>query len=357
MTQDKLWPRCFRGLPQDAPVIPGYDWLTLLPRHRRIYLCLSTDWASLTDLPLGYDTYIVSYHSEAVNVSWVAEQAAKVSGHIIVLYDGCHYDLHIDHVSFIPYFYWHEACKKITAWFPESHQQWDQSHRFLSVCNRITQSKLLVTCQLLEKAPDDSLVVLSKWLEEKNVHGWQKTGSTLLDQITDVFVAKYLGTEIVWDGEFVNDARWTSDPWQEMVQRSALCFTNESFHYSYMLDHLGSYIYPGPFITEKTWKCLLGGKGIIAVGQFETYRTLEKLGLVFDYGLDLSYDLDPGNISRLEKLMHLIDHLTDMDMTQLYDSTKRSALYNQQWIKDGGFYKSCVAANEISIAKIFDLIT
>jgi len=357
MSIRQLYPDCFCGSPKDAPDLPGYEWIRSLPANKKIYLYFSAGWGRLDDLPLGFDIYIVIYTTEAVDTAWLAQQATRLDAQIIVLHDGNTYDLQIDKVVFVPFFYWHQFCNKINSWYPSSQQQFDRSHKFLSVCNRVTQSKLLVTCKLLELAADDSIVVLSRWVENKNVHDWRHSGSAMLDSITDTFIKKYLGRCINLDDDFVNDPRITADPWQEKLQRSAVCFTNESFHYSHMIDDLGSYIYPGPFLTEKTLKCLLGGKAIIAVGQFDTYRTLESLGLVFDYGIDLSYDQDPGNITRMEKLLVLIDDLIGMSMDQLYACTEESALYNQHWIRNGGFAKSCQAVNEIGLNKIFDLLS
>jgi hypothetical protein len=72
-------------------------------------------------------------------------------------------------------------------------------YKFSAVCNRISQSKVWTTTKLLDVARESSLIVLNSWLEEKNVHGWQLTGNTKLDQLTQVFRDRYLGQEIKID--------------------------------------------------------------------------------------------------------------------------------------------------------------
>ena len=39
----------------------------------------------------------------------------------------------------------------------------------------------------------DTLLSLSDWIEEKNVHNWQPTGQSVLDNLTEIFRSKYLG--------------------------------------------------------------------------------------------------------------------------------------------------------------------
>jgi hypothetical protein len=212
---------------------------------------------------------------------------------------------------------------------------------------------------LLNVARESSLIALNSWFEEKNVHGWQATGNSKLDQLTQLFRDQYLGQEIKID-DFDNTAhnrqRITGNPWQPLYQDCAVHFTNESFHYSGMVEDGEKYTWPGPFVTEKTLKCLLGGTAFVPVGQFETYRTLENLGLQFDYKFDTAWDLDPGNLSRAESIIKLIDNLNYCTIDQLLIKTEQSTKYNQNHIVSGKFFNHCEQKNNESIAQIFKLI-
>jgi hypothetical protein len=123
-----------------------------------------------------------------------------------------------------------------------------------------------------------------------------------------------------------------------------------------MVEDGQEYIWPGPFITEKTLKCLLGATAFIPVGQFETYKTLTSLGLQFDYEFDITWDLDPGNLSRADSIIKLIDNLNEYTIDQLLTKTEQSTKYNQNHIVSDNFFNQCEQKNNESIAQIFKLI-
>jgi len=353
------------GTQDRIPSFTGYEWIKQLP-DKKIYFALFQRWPSwptatrpVQHLPAGYDYYIVSFHLEAVDIAWLQKQ--QVTGPIIVLADGQSYNFKIPGVHFLPFFYWHHQLSQMIEWFGVE-EKTNPKYKFSAVCNRISQSKLWITTKLLDVARESSLIVLNSWLEEKNVHGWQPTGNAKLDQLTQLFRDQYLGQEIKIDN-FYNAIRTervhtlTGNPWQSLYQDCAILFTNESFHYSGMVENGQQYIWPGPFLTEKTLTCLLGGTAFIPVGQFETYRTLENLGLQFDYDFDTAWDSDPGNISRAESIINLIDELNQYSVEQLVNKTQDSSRYNQNHILSGKFFDQCQQKNEESIVRIFDLIS
>jgi len=335
---------------------PQYHWLKDLP-NKKIFLALFQNWDS-GDLPIGYDFYIVSFHLEVVSLAWLTAQSKLVSGKIIVLSDGSSYDYQLDNVTFLPFFYWHEQLATMISWHG-THYQKNITNRFSCVCNRITQSKLLAFTAIAEYSGLGNKLILHSWYEDKNVHGFSKTGNGVIDNLTDIFQQKYLGKDFSLD-DFTNDLnfqRFTSNPSSVLYQNAALHFTNESFHYSYMVDNGKSYIHPGPFITEKTLKCLLGKTGFVPVGQFDTYGALRQLGFRFDYKFNTAWDADPGNLSRLESVIALIKYLSDYSANDLYEMTVDSTDYNFDHVVSGQFYQQCNAINEQTLDQIFRIIS
>ena len=350
-----LVPSPCQGTIDQISIHPGYEWLARLP-DKNIYFALFQAWPT-RNLPTGYDYYIVSFHLEAVDLNWLRQQ--QVSGPIIVLFDGVDYDLQIPGVQFESFFYWHYQLEQMQRWFGTKEKS-TPSYKFSAVCNRISQSKIWITTKLLEIDKSTSLIVLNSWLEGKNVHGWQMTGNTVLDRLTQVFRDQYVGQQIKIDNfnnQFDNQQYVTGNPWQPLYQDCAVHFTNESFHYSNMYQDGQTYVWPGPFLTEKTLKCLLGGTAFVPVGQFETYKTLTDLGLRFEYEFDISWDLDSGNLSRAESIINLIDQLSQLDIDQLMQDTQNSSKHNQDWITSGNFFKQCQEKNSITIEKIITLLT
>lgn len=343
----------WQGVATDYPTHQGMEWIPEL--GVKTYCLLWQLFPSKMNimLPLGYDRYIVSFHMEAIDLSWIWRVSKTTDAPIIVLSDSNMYDVPLPkNVTMYKFYWWHQQVALIKKWFPQPVCK-QINHQFSAICNRISQSKLLVTTALLE-LNTNSMLKLSTW---KGDCAELKTNNQMLDKLHDTFYNKYYGKTIELEDTqttFVNSQRYTSDPWTDVYQKCALHFTNESFHYSYMQDELGHYTYPGPFITEKTFKCLVGATGFIPVGQFDTYKALTEVGFKFDYAFDINFDNDHGNISRLESIIHLITELSTWSAYDLFKATEESSNYNQYHIYSNKFFDTCVAHNLNTINKILD---
>ncbi len=338
-----------------------YPWLARLPTNKNIYLSLWLGVGPIIgnayDLPLGHDYYIVTLHNEPLNIEWLKQQIERTGGLYYVLMPRKNYDLDIPGVTFYPYYEWDMDCAKVLRWFPNVKTK-DIVHKYSAICNRITQNKLWITTKLLETAKEDSYIVLGNWLDEDNVHNWEHTGIPSLDHLTDTFRQKYQGTTIkdIYTDFTVNRQRFNSNPWQPAYINTALHFNNGGFHYSLMQNEDGTkFTHPGPEICEKTIKCLLSATPFINCNQFDTYNTLEEFGMQFDYGFDLSWDNDPGNLTRFEKIINLIDELNDNHSAdQLYRNSKECCEYNQHHILSGGLHRICRSQREKTVEILLD---
>jgi len=231
----------------------------------------------------------------------------------------------------------------------------DKKYLASAYCSRITQSKLLIFTALAEYVGlDRSMLTLHTWLEEKNVHDRQPCGVQTLDQLSEIFFSKYFGRIIQHDDytQNKNCQAYTADYTGPAYQDCAIHFTNESYHYSLMGEH----IRPGPFFTEKTLKCLAAGQTFVPVGQFDTYGTLERVGFKFDFGFDRSWDADPGNLSRLQSLVRLIENLADMTSQDMISSGIQSCQHNLDHVLSGNFSKTCNNINDQSIQKVLSIL-
>jgi hypothetical protein len=347
-TKEEIAPGTLVGTQPFPPVWKDYNWFQDLPKNTYFALWVR---GSSNVLPEGHDLYVVSFHYEHVECEWLINQCKKISQPIIVLNDGSSYDFPWpSNVHFFNFYSWHIHLNQIMEWFPNK-QIRNLKYKISAVCNRITQSKLLVTTTLLENFDRKELLVkLGTWLEEKNVHNRQPTGMKKLDDLIEIFFEKYYGNEILID-DFTdtthNFQRKNSDPWQSLYLESAIHLTNQSYHYSHMVDNLGNYIRPGPTIDEKTFKCLLSQTPFISVGQFDVYNQLSQLGLKFDYGdIDLSWDKDPGNLTRLSSIIDTIINLKNYSIQDIDDATKESSQHNADMIWSGEFDQQCQKHNE-----------
>ena len=352
MSNIMLHPDPWGGISTNC-TINNMEWLQELGKHTWCDLWLQWPLINNKNLPQGYNFYVVSFHLEAVDLKWLWDQSSKIDSPIIVLSDSDHYDSPLPaNVTMHKFYWWHQQLECIKQWYPKPVDK-NISYQFSAICNRITQSKLLVTTAILEQSTN-SIMKLSTW---KGPDADIKTGNAKLDQLHDIFYSKWYGQTINLDDTntvFKNDQRYTSNPWTDVYQKCALHFTNESFHYSYMQDEIGHYTYPGPFITEKTLKCLAGATGFIPVGQFETYKALTDVGFEFDYRFNTDFDNDKGNITRLESVVNLIEELSSMSAQDIFLTTEESSKHNQEHIYSNKFFDTCVAHNLNIINKILD---
>lgn len=344
---DMLVPLPWEGKSQDISD-SRVEWIKELGKN--VYCFLWQRWPE-HNLPKDYDLYVVSFHLEPVDIKWLHQQSKKIKQPIIVLSDSNLYDCPLpDNVSYYKFYWWHHQIEQLINWFPEP-QNKKITHKFSAICNRITQSKLLVTTLLLEHAKKDSMIKLSTW---EGQDSRITTGNNVLDELYHIFYNKWYGViiDLPDSNKFINKQIYSANPWTEIYQNCSLHFTNESFHYSYMQDELGHYVYPGPFITEKTLKCLVGATGFIPVGQYDTYRSLQEVGFDFSYNFDISFDQDSGNITRLEKLINLINNFIKIDATDLYNLTKTSSEHNQEHVYSNTCYNICESKNSEIINSI-----
>lgn len=337
--------------------ILGYHLLDDIKFPKKTYFSLHIEWGA-DDLPPGYDLYVLSFHLEQINHDWIEKQSKLIKTRIIILADFNDYQyIWPENVYYVRWIYWHIALDQMMQRFNGEIRK-QIKYKASAFCNRITQSKLVVTTALLEYLDNhDTLVSLSDKIEPKNVHFFQSSGNHCVDLMTEIFKSKYQGIKIKIDDftEKINYQDYTANPYVHAYQNAALHFTNESFHYSQMQYGEKICVLPGPHLTEKTFKCILGATPFISVGQFDVYRTLEELGLVFDYGIDLSFDQDPGNLSRLESIVNLIKTIKNISAEDLHLRAKDSSDHNRQLVLDNVFYNHCEMKNIDSIEKIKDL--
>ena len=346
-----LMPNTYMGLAQGPFDWSEIDWLRELGNDVYFALWLGLpSWVN-KDLPKGHQLYVLSFHLEPIDVAWLQRQFTLIDAPIIIINDGEFYDFPMpNNVHAYTYYGWQHQIDQIIDWFP-NRQPRNVTHKISSLCNRITQSKLIVFTALLEYLGEsECLVKLATWLEEKNVHNREVCGNELLDNLSNIFYEKYFGKTYKVD-EFNNTQdnvqRINSNPWNPFYLNAALHFTNESYHYSLMAAGEKTMIRPGPHLSEKTLKCLVAGTPFIPVGQFRSYANLRKLGLEFNYGIDLAWDEDPGNLSRLTSIVNTIHSLKDYSKEDLVVMTQASTDHNTDMIWSGEFQRRARAHNDV----------
>jgi hypothetical protein len=362
---DMLVPLPFSGTLKDFKeqqhLHKGYEWLNALS-NPNVYFSLFQRWPQ-HNLPKEYNLHIVSFHLEAVDVNWLEKQSKRITGEIIVLFDGSSNNYSIPKVRFLPYYYWHIQLDRIFNWFSQTFEK-NITHKASAICNRIQTNKLLVFTALAEHLDTgDCMLVLRDWLEEDNIYKITARHNDKLGDLYDIFFKSYYGKEYTIDN-FTNEQNYqkhTANPNQLYLQNCAIHFTNESFHTTglHLTDspyNSALWSYPGPFITEKTLKCIAGCTAFIPVGQYNTYGTLQELGFEFDYGFDCSFDSIKHDGDRLNAIVNLIETFKDIDSNTLYQMTKESTEKNYHYVKDGVFYREVEKLNSYTAEQVIEHI-
>jgi hypothetical protein len=122
--------------------IPNMEWIQEL--GNKTWCDLWLQWPSKQKilLPQGYNSYVVSFHMEAVDLKWLWNQSKQIEAPIIVLTECDHYDTPLPtNVTIHKFYWWHQSVELIKKLYPQPVSK-QISHQFSAICNRITQSKL-----------------------------------------------------------------------------------------------------------------------------------------------------------------------------------------------------------------------
>jgi hypothetical protein len=333
-------------------ILYWYPWISDL-KNKNIWLALAQKWksdGSFPDCPPpGYEYYIFSGDSLMFQF---AERVAQETGGKVLYLTGplMASDLCTDQVTYLPYTSDHRRIKRMPATWPINK---NIKYKASALTNRISQSKVIVFSALKTLLGDDAVYSLNHaHALLKNVHHWKMTGNPVCDAYSKNFMQHWVDKKIFLD----NDDKIEGSYNNPAYQNSALNFTQESYHYSYMTTNGKNYIEPGPFLTEKTWKCLLSRTAFIPVGQYQTYAWLQQMGFVFDYGpLDLGFDQDPGNITRLEKTVRLIESLQNYTAGDLYQFTLESCEKNYDHAMSDAHLAKCETFNRDTVNTLINL--
>lgn len=322
-----------------------YPWIADL-QNKSIYLNLHASWKSSVDfpdaMPNGYDYYIVS--GDSLMFGWANHIVNQVNGQVIQLMQSIIPDnLDSDRIKYVTYNTAHRRYNRVLD--STTPLTKDIVYKASALTSRISQSKIIIFSALMDLLDEkDRIVSLNQQSFHPNhVHSWEASGNKVCDYYTNKFKEVWKEVKIT----LPDDDRQEGSVNNPAYRNSALNFTQESYHYSWMFLNGQNLIQPGPFVTEKTWKCLASKTAFIPVGQYHTYKWLSDLGLKFDYGeLDLEFDNDPGNLTRLEKIVELIQSLSKWSAMDLYEMTKDSTEYNYNYTRSENFWNVCEQANQ-----------
>jgi hypothetical protein len=134
--------------------------------------------------------------------------------------------------------------------------------------------------------------------------------------------------QFVAQGPYMAD---TFDPDQQNDHHSVNTALYTASHFHVVLEtHFDADQSGGSFITEKTYKCIKYGQPFLIAGPAGSLSILRDHGYrVFDSVLDNSYDQEPNNTRRWNKLQQAIKQIS-RDVHNLSDACKSDVVHNQR---------------------------
>jgi hypothetical protein len=262
-----------------------------------------------------------------------------------------------DNIQFVRWITWHQQLQQLIDQFGINNNPALPLYKISSLSFRLSQYKNYITAYLLAHSdPDDLILTYHKMSGKKDDnHGYPK-GIVWLDALD------LAGLEATFIN-FKDDFGWnTNTPvanggWRTPPFLSALVnCTNESFHYSRSERNGKPFIFPGPYLTEKTWKPLLAGRPFVSVGQWHVYRALSELGLKFDFGFPIDFDQDSGDLTRIRDIFTTLDSIIQTPTKVLYEQSLSSVTHNLQMLESGAFAMECTQLNQLAKKQIVEFL-
>jgi hypothetical protein len=334
-----------------------YSWLPeLKSKIGKTYLLSNLHWPSddlITVVPNGYDTYILTFQFEYPDFEWIKKFCSRfIDSQVLLIYpySTCRYQ--IPNLRIIDYQGWPMVIDWYQKEFGWPDIDFNQKTKKISaLTNRVNQGRMYI-CAYLHQHWNQENYVLSYHGMEGKQQDWyllDYTGNQRIDNIIDYIKSSFMHLRIIPDSRVnLSPVDNLNYAWSAYSECLVNC-TNESVNCSNVSDS----ILPGPYLTEKTIKCLLSKTAVLPVGQYQTYQYLENLGLQFEYPWDKTFDNECRDMVRFVKIFDALDYLDSLEVEEIKQSIKQSCEHNREYILSGDFLKTVTVKNESNIHQFY----
>lgn len=335
-----FFPEAITGRHSQEVVASCWHDLYDLTECPNIWLGLNLQWPQF-DLPMSYTQYLVSWHTEYMDVTWLHLQCQRVYPAQVICVTDWPCDLshlQMDNLLCLQIDTMHKQIAILKDRFGIATDFVVPTYKISSLSSRVSQYKKFVTAYLLANVPHhDIILTWHHYLGKlEDMHG-HEVGLAHIENLdfgrlnSAIFLNFNDGYNQTMNSP-INNGDWRVDAYTD----SLINFSNESFHYSLTTDDgIKFWCYPGPYLTEKTWKPLLAGRPFLAVGQAYSYQRLASQGLCTDFGFEHTYDQDSGDLTRIDKIFRVIDDINQRSLQELFDRSEAACRHNLAVIGNG----------------------
>lgn len=319
-----------------------------------VFLGLNLQWPTF-ELPNNYNRYLISFHTEYIDVHWIIAQALRIYPKPILLVTDFEIDIQSpwpDNITSAQYITLANQLEvgAQEAGIQDVNKILKPRYKISSLSFRISQSKKFITAYLLKNFPHNDMILTynNVCYKIQDHHGYPPEFK-IFDTL-DFENLSYTQINFSEDTKKINLSPVSNSDWNISPYTNALVnLTNESFHYSETIFNGEVFQYPGPYLTEKTFKPLLAGRPFMPVGQGNTCKFLNSIGLSTSFGFNLDYDQDLGDLTRISALFHTIDQIQNTSIDDLYEQSLPAVKHNINYIITGNLADKCNSLNQQGI--------
>jgi hypothetical protein len=293
-----------------------------------------------------YDTYVFSWHVENWDHEWLKNFCKNHPDSQIIVISEFALDINyynyyrdIKNLKCLVHHCWDQLIDEVlTIDNPQYVSVFDRKYKFSSLVNKPSYFKTLVTAYLM------STYDLNDTILSWNINDRQEVCHSMAFLDANISSADKIKPLIEFYHAALKNQKIKLDNFIDTrlsnyhcnIPAYTDCLVN-SINETYVQSSTNRRLFPGPFITEKTWKPLLTGCGLLAQGPKDIYSYLENFGFVFDYPWDRSYDTISGDIDRFLKYLKTVDVIFESDHNELAQKLSYSSQHNYNHIRSAEF--------------------
>ena len=346
-------PTAITGIDTQESINDAWKCIYGITKPPKIWCGLNLQWPKF-DLPLNQGTYIISWHTEYIDLEWLDQQSSRVFPDKIICITDYPCDISVygkDNVECRVFDTLDRQIQILTQYHGLQSRISKPEYKFSSLSMRFTQYKKFITAYLLANVPHDEMMLTwHRWIAKQDDLHDHPPNIRCLEELDYTLLSVKQLINWVDDSDNVNINPVHNGRWQVPAYINCLInLTNESMHYSQTIRKSVSYIMPGPYLTEKTMKPLVSGRPFISVGQSRSCERLSRCGFSFNFGFDHEYDTDDGDLTRIDKIYSLIRQIKNQSIDVLFDASLDACQSNLHWIANGDFTRHMVDINAESL--------
>lgn len=341
------------------------DWLFDL-FEGKTWIGLQLNWPDHSILiPDDMDLYIFSWHLEPWPYDWLISFAdSHPNQRIIVIgeFEPCFLRANI---QILKRHCWHLVLPTMLSEWNAGNQFRDVRSKLLScLCGKPNFYRALIFAFITKYLQNESRIIVS-WnttadyqcsslgaldvkIPMERLEDLRQTyfDQNLLNQSVTIDTKKNLRDLLPWD-------RWNfdwpgADAWINV--------TNETYCRSDWSE-LDISRAPGPYLSEKTWLALVAGLAILPNGMPGTYTHLQSMGFRMDWPWPMDFDLEPGDVSRLDKVIDTMEWILAQNEQDLISCIRSNCEFNFHHVRSLDFQRRLLDTNDANLDKFLRIST